>query len=103
MELPITGVHLQQFFSPYQWMRSAILNFSALIRPLADFLELVSLKVEKRTKTSFGLVMMSTVGWESTETEIFNQCKCALENLVNLAHGNNTQRLCFYTDASDLV
>lgn len=62
MELSTTGAYLKQFLRPFQWMRSAIPNCSALIRPLADFHELIYLKSGNRTNKSVVRIILSTMG-----------------------------------------
>lgn len=77
-----------------QWMRNAIPDFPAVIRPMSNFLERVYAQAEKRTKTAAGRVILSVVGWNAPEAESFNQCKTILENQVVLAHRDNNPHLC---------
>lgn len=102
MQQPTNGAHLQQFVRTMQWMRNAIPDFSSIVPPLSEMLEKVYTKDGKRTKTSEARISLSSIGWGRNEYESFDRCKTALENQVTLAHRDEAQRLCAYTDASDL-
>lgn len=57
--------------------------------------------VGKRTKRAVTRVSLSHLGWGQTEPDAFEACKHALAHQVTLAHRDDEQRLCVYTDASD--
>lgn len=103
MEEPATGSQLQQFVCAMQWMRNAIPNFSNLVRPLMELLEIVYERAGKRTKISSAKIKLSEIGWSQEHRLVFEQCKAALANQVTLAHRDVSKRLCVYTDACDTV
>ena len=57
----------------------------------------------KRTKRAVSRVLLSTLDWGKTELDAFKQCQQSLAHQVTLAHRDSTQRLCVYTDASDMA
>lgn len=103
MEPPTTGVHLQKLLCALQWVKQGIPNFTELMVPLHDLLERIYDQVEKRTKQAVSLILLSDQGWSKTERTAFESCKTALAHQVTLAHRDLSQRLCVYTDASDMV
>ena len=84
-------------------MKQAIPNYTELVAPLHDFMERVHALSNKRTKRSVSCVQLASQGWGKTELDAFEVCKKVLANHVTLAHRDPTQRLCVYTDASDLA
>lgn len=58
--------------------------------------------IEKRTKHAVSRVVLAAQGWGINEKDAFENCKQSLAIQVMLAHHDLTQRLCVYTDASDL-
>lgn len=96
-----TGAELQQFVCAMQWMRMGIPEFSSLVRPLAELLEIVYGRVGKRTRLAAGRVNLLSVGWCTDHEDASLRCKEALENQVTLAHVDIDKRLCVYTDASE--
>lgn len=103
MEPPTTGAHLQQFLCALQWVKKGIPNFTELVAPLHDFMETIYALAEKRTKRAVTCVILSDQGWGKDQLNAFEACKSALTNQVTLSHRDPSQRLCVYTDASDMV
>ena len=103
MEPPTTGGHLQQFLCALQWLKQGIPNFTELVSPLHEFMERIYSKIGKRTKRAVARVLLSDHGWGTNELKEFEDCKKGLANQVTLAHRDCTQRLCVYTDASDMA
>jgi len=103
MAPPATGANLQQFLCALQWLKQGIPNFTALVAPLHDFMERVYGCTEKRTKRAVSRVLLSAHGWGPVELDAFERCKKALASQVTLSHRDPSQRLCVYTDASDMA
>ena len=103
MEPPSSGSNLQQFVCALQWVKQGIPNFTELVAPLHEFMERVYDHVGKRTKRAVTRVRLDTLGWGKTELDAFESCKHALAHQVTLAHRDPSQRLCVYTDASDMA
>lgn len=103
MQPPNTGANLQQFLCALQWLKQGIANFSELVAPLHDFMETIYSLTEKRTKRSVSRVLLADHGWGKLELDAFERCKTALANQVTLSHRDPSQRLCVYTDASDIA
>ena len=103
MEPPTTGAHLQQFVCARQWVKQAIPNYTELVAPLQDFMERVYGLSDKRTKCAVSRVRLASHGLGQTEFYAFEACKKSFASQVTLAHRDPTQRLCVYTDASDLA
>lgn len=103
MALPTTAVHLQQFVCAMQWMRSAIPDFSSIIRPLSAMLEKAYTLAGKRTKRAMSNIQLSQIDWGSPKIAALDKCKEALINQVTLSHRDESLRLRVFTDVSDLV
>lgn len=100
---PTNGAQLPKFVCEMPWMRSAISNFSAVIRRLSDLLDQVYSQVGKRTSLAAARLLLSALGWASPELDAFDRWKTALENQVTLTRRDNLTRVCVYTDASDIL
>lgn len=103
MQPPTTGAHLQQFICAIQWVKTGIPDFSYLIAPLQNFMEKVYDRAGKRTNRAVASIKLRILGWGKQEQKTFQRFKKSLANLVTLAHRDEEQRLCIYTDASDVV
>lgn len=103
MSPPTTGSNLQQFVCALQWVKQGIPNFSPMVSPLHDFMERVYDHTGKRTKRAVSRVQLASLGWGPTELAAFEACKKALAHQVTLVHRDVNQRLCVYTDASDMA
>jgi transposase InsO family protein len=103
MEPPTSGAHLQQFICALQWVRHGIPQFARLVQPLQEFMERVCEHAGKRTARAVARVQLSALGWDNSERAAFEACKSALAHQVTLSHRDERQRLCFFTDASDMV
>ena len=84
-------------------MVSVVLEEPDLDPLLFDIKHYLEGKMDKRTKRSVSRVLLASHGWGKTELDAFEACKKSLANQVTLAHRDPTQRLCVYTDASDLA
>jgi transposase InsO family protein len=101
MAPPRTGADLQQFLCALQWLKQGIPNFTALVAPLHDILEIVYDRAGKRTKRAVARITLDSVGWGPSEKQAFDDCRGALAHQVTLAHRDDAKRLCIFTDASD--
>lgn len=93
----------QQVFCAMQWLRSAILKFTTIIRLLADFLETVYIRIGKLQNAPPLMPNYSASASERSKEMHFYNCKNALANQTTLAYHEARFRLCVYTDESDLV
>lgn len=103
MQPSTTGAHLQQFICALQWVKQGILGFTNLLMPLHDFMERIYGVANSRKKRSVSRYLLSDQGWGQMELDAFEDCKKALTNQVTLSHCDPLQRLCVYTDASEMV
>lgn len=103
MEPPSTSTHLQQFLCTLQWVIQGMPDFSGFVKPLYDVIERMHSTAGKRTKQAMGQIQLAEHGWSTSERTAFTTCKNSLAHQVTLAHRNPSQRLCVYTDASDLA
>lgn len=103
MEPLTTGAHLQQFLCALQWVKKGIPQFTELVAPLHDFMETIYVILSKRKKKAVSRVLLHSHGWGTQELKAFERCKLALANQVTLSHRDTSQKLCLYTDASDLA
>lgn len=102
MSPPTTGAHLQQFVCALNWIRTSIPKYAALTAPLHDFLETVYAAAHKRTRRGVARIQLAKLGWGDQEQQAFEDCKSAVAHNVTLSHRDPAQRLCIYTDASDV-
>lgn len=84
-------------------MGSRISSFSSIIRPLVDFRETVCQNAGKRIKRSVASVQLSKIGCSVVEKDAFANCKQALQLKATLANRDVDQRLCVYSDASNIL
>ncbi|KAJ8539125.1 hypothetical protein ON010_g12746 [Phytophthora cinnamomi] len=80
---PMSGNKLQQFICALNWMRNSIPAYNKLVHPLV-------LQMEKVYKRAGGRT-----------DQLFERCKSALGNALELAHPDPAKRLCVFTDASE--
>jgi hypothetical protein len=100
MTPPVTGADLQQFFCALNWMRSALPEFSRLVGPLHDLLEVVYQRAAwKRTKTAAAKVPLSEVGWTALHADDFRECQ-RLWSVQKHWH-THPPLTCLYADTSD--
>jgi hypothetical protein len=98
---PTTDQELQQFICALNWMRNSIPAYNKVVDPLVKFMEKVYEKPGGRKKNLVRRVLLSEVGWSSTEDDGLAQCKNALQKVLQLAHPDPAKQLMVYTDASD--
>lgn len=103
MSEPKADADLQQFVSATQWMRAAIPEFTATVRPLSELLVKSYALARKRTHPAVCRSRLHNVGWQGLRGKAFNECKRAPENQVNLAHVDQQKQLCVYIDTSDFI
>lgn len=103
MEPPTNGGHLQQFLCALKWLKQCIPNSKKLVATLHDFMERIYSLIVKRTKRAVARFLLSNHSWGPNELQIFEACKRGLANQVTMSHHDHTQRLCVYTDASDMA
>lgn len=72
MQPPTTGSHLQQFVCALQWVKQGIPNFTRLVSPLHEFLELVYDHAGKRAKRGVTVVLLANFGRYKTEMDFFD-------------------------------
>lgn len=103
MQTPENGQQLQQFLCAFQWVKSALPEFSNLIEPLHLFMETVHDANTSRKRTAVARIQLRSVGWGEEHDDTFNRCKRTLSHKVTLVHSDPNKQLCVYTDASDMV
>lgn len=82
-------------------MRSSIPSFNQLVNPLHDLLEDIYKIAKKRTKASVKKINIADVGWKEEHMNCWESCKKQLQNLVTLAHPDDTKEICVFADASN--
>ena len=99
MDTPLKAIKLLHFTSALQWMRTSIPKFSALLKALIGVMAYA--KAGKRTKRAILKIIITGIGWQNYEPDVFKQCKEALRCRVRLLLSKKEKRLCFYVDAYD--
>ena len=101
MQPPTNGAELQQFVCASNWMRQCIPEFTRIIAPLHELLELVYKTANSRTKRRAARISLSSTNWGDMEQQSFDDVKNALLHTCKLAHPDPKKALCLFTDASD--
>lgn len=99
MTAPTTVGALMELVHGANWMRTAIPNFSQLISPLHDLLELNYAKHNTRKKTR--LVNRPISAWGDDHYAAFSSLITAIKEQATLATVDPNKRLCLFTDASE--
>lgn len=84
-------------------MRIGIPSTSSAIRPLENFLEMVYQHAAKHSGRSIANMNLSKIGWSSLEEDAIALSKQVVRHQVTLWHWEVEQRLCGYTDASNII
>ncbi|GMF35861.1 unnamed protein product [Phytophthora fragariaefolia] len=100
---PTTGQELQRFVRALNWMGTSLPGFNKLIDPLVKVMEKVYMYEHAggRKKPQVHGVQLCDVEWSDTEVACIDQCKSALQNVLQLAHPDPEKLLTVYTDTSD--
>ena len=97
---PTTAQQLQQFVCACNWMRVSLPNFTEVIAPLRQILEVAYQTVGKRTSAAVKNVKLEALGWTTIHDTAFQSVISLLKTSVTLAHPNPEYAFCVFTDAS---
>lgn len=96
---PSTAGELQQFICSTNWMRTSIIDYGRLVRPLQEKFDSVMAHTSKRTKrVASGIPIMLS----AAELEAFDKLKDALAGSAMLASPKMEAETILVTDASDV-
>jgi hypothetical protein len=96
---PSTAGELQQFTCSTNWMRSSIIDYARLVRPLQDKFDAVMRNAKKRTKRVANNIPITLT---REELAAFDAVKEALTRTATLAFPKPDAETCLFTDASDV-
>eukprot|EP00918_Siedleckia_nematoides_P028800 GHVU01061971.1.p1 GENE.GHVU01061971.1~~GHVU01061971.1.p1 ORF type:complete len:951 (+),score=76.55 GHVU01061971.1:34-2853(+) len=100
---PTDGAQLYQMLAAANWMRNSVPDFSSIVEPMRQSLELVIASTPKgrRTKKPCANVRLTpAVGWTPDAQESFKALKEALKHHVLLSYPDPDHELLVVTDAS---
>ncbi|KAG6617410.1 DNA/RNA polymerase [Phytophthora cinnamomi] len=97
MPVPTTAGALQQFLCAAGWMRSSLVDFARMCKPLQERLD-KELAGTRRTKRVAGNISIELT---PDEIESFQHVKNLLQNAATLALPDSAGTICMYSDASD--
>ncbi|KAG6579766.1 putative retroelement [Phytophthora cinnamomi] len=97
MPVPTTAGALQQFLCAAGWMRSSLVDFARMCKPLQERLD-KELAGTRRTKRVAGNISIELT---PDEIERFQHVKNLLQNAATLALPDSAGTICMYSDASD--
>eukprot|EP00644_Phytophthora_capsici_P002998 jgi/Phyca11/102514/e_gw1.7.1112.1 len=97
MPVPQTAAELQQFLCASNWMRSGLVDYAQVARPLQERLD-ISLTGSKKTKRIAAGIKLNLT---EAEVKCFNDVKDLLGNSAMLTFPDPAKQLCVLSDASD--
>ncbi|KAL4087092.1 hypothetical protein PRIC1_012992 [Phytophthora ramorum] len=100
MPIPRTAADLQQFLCAVNWMRQSIPTYNHLTQRLYATLERAMQLEGTRKKTKLSKCLLADAGWEVEDESALEAVRAALLKVVSLAHPNQEDEVCLYTDAS---
>jgi RNase H-like domain found in reverse transcriptase len=101
MGTPQNGGDPVQHVAALKWMRSSLPLFAEKSAPLQDLLEVVYQEAKGRIKKKTTSVSLEEK-WKETCEKAFRQLQEDVQTLMTTAHPDLKQRVCVFTDASDL-
>ena len=100
-QIPQTAADLQQALCAINWMRSHIPKYNEVMVPLTEFMEKVYKEIGSRKKKRLQRHALAKFGWTDDMTYAWKKCLKHVEEATLLAHPDEEQALCVFTDASD--
>ncbi|KAE9067004.1 hypothetical protein PF007_g28235 [Phytophthora fragariae] len=100
MPMPRTAADLQQFLCAVNWMRQCIPTYNLLTQRLYATLENAMQLAGTRKKTKLSKCLLADAGWGVEDEGALEAVRAALLKMVPLAHPNQQEEVCLYTDAS---
>ncbi|KAE9043464.1 hypothetical protein PR003_g6175 [Phytophthora rubi] len=100
MPMPRTAADLQQFLCAVNWMRQSIPTYNLLTQRLYATLETAMQLAGTREKSKLSKCLLVDAGWGVEDETALEAVRAALLKMVPLAHPNQQDEVCLYTDAS---
>ncbi|KAE8886173.1 hypothetical protein PF003_g29779 [Phytophthora fragariae] len=100
MPMPRTAADLQQFLCAVNWMRQSIPTYNLLTQRLYATLETAMQLAGTRKKSKLSKFLLVDAGWGVEDETALKAVRAALLKMVSLAHPNQQDKVCLYTDAS---